>query len=233
MTSPGKDSCSTTATYTVTRTGRSSSSQNLTVFWRTRSFDDLPLAYTASDLDINKVTSGSISFIGDDQTGATGNSLTFTVDVYNDDHFEYPDEMFGVELYVQYIQYTSCTTWKARRLMLFLLFCCFVVLLFCCFVVSLSCYMQVRYCLRHHRIKQSLHDTVIGRSGWLGQRTRWHNTGILLAHWSNRHFQCYGTSHIFPCVIDEVSNYFVRVRVLLLLFCFNRSSMTETQVSLK
>ena len=106
----GKDSCSTTATYTVTRTGRSSSSQNLTVFWRTRSFDDLPLVYTASDLDIKKVTNGSISFIGDDQTGATGNSLTFTVDVYNDDHFEYPDEMFGVELYVQYVQYALCTT---------------------------------------------------------------------------------------------------------------------------
>ena len=71
--------------------------------------------------------------------------------------------------------------------------------------------MQVRHRLRHHRVKQSLHDTVIGRSGWLGQRTRWHSTGVLFEHWSNRHFQCYGTSHIFPCAIDGVSNRFVCV----------------------
>ena len=84
------------------------------VFWRTRSSDDSSVSfysnvttnYTASDLDINKVTNGSITFIGDDNNIdvntpnlTLGNELTFTVDVYNDDHFEYPDEIFGVELY--------------------------------------------------------------------------------------------------------------------------------------
>ena len=50
--SPDRDACYTTATFTVTRTGRASSSRNMAVFWRTRSSTD---QYKTWTMTINSV----------------------------------------------------------------------------------------------------------------------------------------------------------------------------------
>ena len=77
---PGKDSCFTTATYTVTRTGRLISSKNVTLFWRTRSLNDnfYLNGYTASNEDIRSITSESITFVGQDEFSPFTNYLTWT-----------------------------------------------------------------------------------------------------------------------------------------------------------